>query len=39
MRFDMKRRDVMKLASLAIIPMMPGSAMAVSDSNTSLQKS
>ena len=30
----MKRRDLMKLVSLVIIPMMPGLAMASPESNT-----
>ena len=30
-RFGMKRRDMMKLTSLVMLPMMPGVAMASSD--------
>src|SRR4051794_34072336 len=33
-RFSMNRRDMMKLVSLAMLPMMPGAAMASSDSKT-----
>src|SRR5713101_5705510 len=33
-RFGMKRRDMMKLVSLVMIPMMPGVAMASPESNT-----
>ena len=32
--FGMNRRDMMKLVSLATLPMMPGAAMARADSNT-----
>jgi glyoxylase-like metal-dependent hydrolase (beta-lactamase superfamily II) len=35
MEFDMNRRDMMKLASLAMLPMMPKAAMAGSESKTS----
>src|SRR4030081_1876023 len=33
-RFGMKRRDMMKLVSLVMLPMLPGVAMASADSRT-----
>src|SRR5260370_11770641 len=35
-RFGMKRRDMMKMVSLAMIPMMPGGTMASPESKTLL---